>query len=219
MKAGAGRGRKWMPLLIVLGLVGMVSAGFAYNVYKQTRCPGHWHASFTVVVDGERVDFTHPGFQFEGAGQPGLNNNMPLSSHIHRGDDYEWHFEPNPSRCQGFGQVTQFVGMHLERDRLTLGGHHASIPLGDTGRMQGGEYVVEGNKTLRAFHQVDGEAWKEIGIGDLLDRQLRDGERILIMYGDHTPEQVRQFKDSAPAPPTYVNEARRQGRDPNYLPA
>lgn len=209
---------KLVTWAIVLGLVVLVSTGFAYNVYKQRRCPGHWHGAFEVYVDGARVSFNHPQFQFESAGRyPG--NSMPPSSHVHNSDDFEWHFEPNPSSCIRFGDVTRFVGMDLQEGTLKLDQAHSDIPLQGTNHTQGGVYANEGNRTLHAYHQVDNGVWEEIGISDLEGRQLRDGEKVLILYGDYTPKEVADLQGSMPAPPTYVRQVRAEGRQPNYLSA
>ncbi len=174
----------WKPALIILVLIGGVTAIVAYQMNKPD-CPGHWHSTFQVYVDDERISYSHPAFD--------LSGDTPMSSHLHQPNDNMWHFEPNPKECIGFAVPLGHVDTKVSSGKLVLSGHHDSLG-------QAGTYTNEGNRTLQIFHAPDGENWQSISSGKLNKRQLLDGERVLILFGNYTEERIAQLQDAVPMP-------------------
>lgn len=193
---------KLVPILIIAGLVALVGGGFGYTLWQQNRCPGHWHASFYVYVDGARVSFDDPHFYLEGSP---TYNRMPISSHVHQGRDYVFHFEPSPIKCIKLQDATPYVGMTLSDDRLVLSGAHDNIQLQGTTHNQGGTYLkgTDANHTLEYYHKLPNAAWEATTAKDLNGRQLKDGERILVIYGGYGDNDLAGLEASVPLPPEY----------------
>lgn len=208
---------KLVPVLIILGLAALVGGGFWVTVLNQSVCPGHWHAEQQVYIDGHHVTFVNPHFYLEGPSQ-GVPNTMPVSSHMHQGNPDEWHFEPNPSTCIKLGNAERFIGMSVDSSKLELSGAHSDIPLEGAEHNQAGTYAVAGNKTLTAYSQVPDGQWTTESVGHLMGRQLKDGEKVLILYGTYTDAQVRALKSAEPAPEAFVQgyRATHGGQNPVY---
>ena len=188
---------KALPLLIAGALITIVGGGFAYTVWAQGRCPGHWHATFVVYVDDHRVSFNDPEFYLEG------NPRMPISSHVHSGRDFVFHFEPNPSKCVLLGDSTKYVGMTWTDNALSLVGDHNNIQLEGTTHNQGGTYAADANHTLAFFHKLAGESWEQTTGSELNGRQLRDGEKVLVLYGNYSADRIAKIEAGVPIPPEY----------------
>ena len=166
-----------IPVLVVLG-IGLV-AGMPYvqdNYLTDKGCPGHWHASFQVYDEGEKLSFNHPRFDM---------NPMPMRGHLHQPNDWKMHLEGG---CVTVGDFFDNMGMDLRRDSLTLDSElHGGKVLRDDGNMTLGFYVGLTNGT-----------WIEKP--DLPSYQLKDGERMLITYGIVTEDELRRQQDAIPDP-------------------
>lgn len=179
--SGARTFKRYRVHLVIVLIFGAIVTAMAVNGAKGADCPGHWHASQDVFVHGERISFNHPKFTLEGARSYG--GSMPVSSHMHQGDDAMWHFEPStPNTCIEFGDALRFVDMDLESGRLVLDGGHEA--LGQAGTYRNGE-----NGTLQAEHKVGDGEWEDISISSLNRRQLRPDERVLIHFDNGTADQ------------------------------
>jgi hypothetical protein len=131
---------------------------------------------------------------------------MPISSHMHRGVDYTFHFEPNPSRCIAFGDATPHVGMSFDANHITLSGAHAQTQLTGTDHNQAGTYTAgDHNATLTFYHKVPNAGWETISASSLAKRQLKDGEKVLILYGTYTADQVRALQAGVPLAKEYAD--------------
>lgn len=189
-RGGGGPPIKWgkivLALLLLAGVTAVVGVPFIYNdLLRDEGCPGHWHSTMKAFVNGTEVDFT--AYNLE-------SGRTPLSSHFHRNDArYKWHFEPATVRCIEFREAASYIDLELHGDRIVLDGLHATAPWGGT-------HMTDANNTVQALHKVGDGEWRSIGIGDLNDRQLRDGEQLLILYGQYTDEQIKEFQDAVPAP-------------------
>ncbi|MHB8634265.1 MAG: hypothetical protein ACYDBQ_09940, partial [Thermoplasmatota archaeon] len=117
----------------------------------------------------------------------------------------EWHFEPSPSRCVPLGQANPFIGMDLTATSLVLKDAHSQIPLAGTSQMQAGTYNVDATHNLTAYHQLVSQPWAKIDINVLNGRQLQDGEKVLILYGNYTAADVKSLENGEPNPPDFVN--------------
>jgi hypothetical protein len=189
--------RKALPAKVgkrlLVGLIAAIAlAGIVYAVQQnaETRasCPGHWHATFAVYVDGERVPFPQPPYLIAPQGK------LPLSMHMHTPSQETLHFEPAQPECLGVKDTMEYVDVDLSESKLTLSGSHEQGTFGGT-------YEETGNRTLRFFVQERGGEMRETEWSDLRNRQLLDGEKLLIVYGDDSDEEVASYMEALPGPP------------------
>jgi hypothetical protein len=177
--------RRYRVHLALVVIFGGVTTVLAMQADDTDACPGHWHSTVDVYVLGERVSFDHPQYTLEGS------DRMPFSSHLHRGKDWEWHWEPQGGEdCIPLGEGLDYVDMEVSGTRLVLDGTHDQLG-------QSGTYTEEGNNTVFAIHRVGEGEWDTIGIGSLNDRQLKPDERVIILYGNYTDEQMAGYKELA----------------------
>lgn len=171
-------------LVIFLVFAAIVTA-MVVTANNAKPCPGHWHASQDVYVNGERMSYQHPKFTLEG------RLGMPVSTHMHDGNDAMWHFEPQAgTQCSPFREALAFVDTDISPGKLVLDGVHEDLG-------QAGVFTDNGTSTLRAYHRVGGEDWQSISIPSLHGRQLQPDERVLIVYGNETDDQLAPFKAKA----------------------
>lgn len=171
------------PLVVVLLIVGVGTAFYVANE-AQPDCPGHWHATQAVFIDGSRVNFPQPPYNHQGEG-----GQLPGVMHMHQGNQEQLHFEPAAPRCRGVEDTMQLMDVNLEPGKLTLSGAHSSGP-------HGGTYEDDGNETVRVFMQKSGEDLREVGIKSILDYQLANGEKMIITYGQYTNPEIENMMDS-----------------------
>jgi hypothetical protein len=177
-----------VPTLIILVLAG-IAAGFYFTSKNAQACPSHWHSTFDVYVQEgngtRRVNFRHPSFD--------LNGQTPLRAHMHQGDGKnQLHFEGG-GVCVGVEEAFRYVDVDLEGNSIRFTGIHEDLG-------QDGTFREEGNKTLEVYIESPEGVWRHPSVGSILDYQLKDGERILILYGSFTDEQVAEFQAAMPVP-------------------
>ena len=186
--SGAGRAFKQYRVHLVIVLVfGAILAVMATNAAQGTECPGHWHSTQDVYVNGQRVSYLHGKYDLNGARVNG--GSMSVSAHMHntQGNDYTWHFEPPTAQtCIPFADALRVVDTEMSGDRLVLDGVQSIT----------GTFEANSTHTLRAFHRVGDGDWQDISIGRLNDRQLRANERVLLVFGNST-EDVSPFQAAA----------------------
>jgi hypothetical protein len=184
--------KQWrIPIIIVL----LWGAIVAYNVAASEGafgdpgpdCPGHWHVTFDVFVDGQRVAFVdNPAYRITGEG-----GTLPLETHMHQGQDRIWHFEPAVPRCIDLGDAAERVDVTWTADSLTLAGaYHES-------RGWGGTHVDGVNGTLAFWVHDFGGEWREVRGPDLAGRQPPDGQQVLIVFGDASAATLGQLQAAA----------------------
>lgn len=184
MPAKAGK-RILIAAVVVLAIAGIVYA-VQQNAETRRECPGHWHATFGVYVDGERVPFPQPPYQMSPGGK------LPMRMHMHSPSQEILHFEPAPAECLGVADTFELLDVDLAAGSLTFEEPHGTFD---------GEYEAEGNKTVRYFVQPrDGELAEEPWSA-LRNRQLDDGEKLLVAYGDYTMDEISAMMDAISAPP------------------
>lgn len=179
--------RLLIGLIVAVALAGIVYA-VQQNAETRGSCPGHWHATFAVYVDGERVPFPQPPYLIAPQGK------LPLSMHMHTPSQETLHFEPAQPECLGVKDTMEYVDVDVSENKLTLSGAHEEGPFG-------GSYEPDGNKTLRFFVQERGGDMQESEWSSLRGRQLADGEKLLIVYGDDTLDEVASYMEALPDPP------------------
>ncbi len=174
-----------VPVVILI----LWAAIVAYNVNaaeNSADCPGHWHSTMTVYVNGDRVLFTpHPAYTLEGG-------TMPVKTHMHRGSESLWHFEPTGGKeCIEFRDALRFVDMDISPSKLTLSGdYHANAGWGGS---------FENNEThkLTAWQKPWEGEWESISISTLDKMQVPDGHEILIVYGDQDDAGIAELQSQA----------------------
>ena len=169
--AGAALKRFRVPLVIVL----LWGAGVAIAVTTADAnqdCPGHWHSSMSVFVEGDRVLFTpNPSYTLEGG-------TMPMSTHMHRGSESLWHFEPTKRECIPLGDALKRVEMDIGPGRLELSGDYHQ----QSG--WGGTHTDNGTHSVQAWIKEWEGDWEAISIKKLDAMQVPDGAEVIIAYGD-----------------------------------
>lgn len=178
-----------VPAIVILVIAG-ISAGFYFTAKSQGECPGHWHATFDVYVqqdDGtaKKMSFRHPDFD--------LNRQTPFRAHMHQGDGKnQFHFEQG-GQCVGVQEAFSYVDVDLRSSSITFDGDHVSLG-------QDGTYRESGNKTLEVYIASPTGEWRHPSVRSILDYQLKDGESILITYGNFTDAEIDGFKAAMATP-------------------
>ncbi|MFA5943438.1 MAG: hypothetical protein WC876_03115 [Candidatus Thermoplasmatota archaeon] len=184
LPAKAGK-RLLIVAIVVVAIAGVVYA-FQQSAETRRECPGHWHATFQIFVEGERVPFPQPPYLMAPQGK------LPMSLHMHTPSQEILHFEPAQPECLGTKDTFEIVDVDLGATKMTIGDDHGPLA---------GSYENDGNKTLRYFVQVrDGEmeetTWSKLG-----GRQLANGEKLLIAYGQYTEAQIKAMMGGISTPP------------------
>lgn len=209
-----------LPAFVILLLAG-VAAGFYFTSKSNPDCPGHFHGTFAIYVaddagNPELIDFASPvasngGHYYD---LQNRNSGMSLSVHMHQSGSEtgsqalaptQIHFEA-PGRCVPMDETLSALDVKASSSKLTLSGGHAQVG-------QDGTYTEAGNQSLRFFvekrfnetyEKVNGVrtlksasfAWQEKSWGQIDTYQLRDGEKLLIAFGNYSDAQVAQMQDS-----------------------
>ena len=175
-------------LIVAVLLLAVAGVVYAFQQSAETRreCPGHWHSTFQVWIDGERVPFPQPPYMLAPQGK------LPLSMHMHSPSQEILHFEPSPKpECLGVADTFDLIDVDLGQDRIVLDGEHG----------MDGTYEAEGNKTLRYFLQPKDGDLREVEWSSLRDRQLANGEKLLVAFGTYTDDQIKAMMDGISTPP------------------
>lgn len=178
-----------VPAIIILVIAG-ISAGFYFTAKNQGDCPGHWHATFDVYVqqsDGttDRMEFRHPAFD--------LNGQTPFRSHMHQADNKnQFHFEQG-GQCVGVQEAFSYVDVDVRATSLTFDGAHSALG-------QAGTYRVNDTRSLDAYIESADGVWRHPSVRSILNYQLLDGERLLLTYGDFSPDEIAQFQAGVALP-------------------
>lgn len=186
MPAKVGK-RALIAVIAVVALAGIVYA-VQQNAETKGSCPGHWHSTFAIYVDGQRVSFPQPPYQLAPQGK------LPMSMHMHTPSQELLHFEPAVPKCLGVRDTFDLLDVGLSANKLVLDGDHERGPFGGT-------YEVSDNQTLRYFVQERGEEMRETDWSKLRGRQLEDGEKLLIVFGDDSDAQIAAYMQSISEPP------------------
>ncbi len=132
----------------------------------------HEHAAFVVNVNGTPIDFSQPQYQVQSR-----------LIHVEGGDGFTLH--RHTDRVP-FGEFLRSENMNLEGNCLSISEGTATQQGEQQGQEQ--EYCTNGSEELRAY--VNG---RELESPSLLgDYILKDDDRILLIYGNQTAEQLTQ---------------------------
>lgn len=191
--SGAGKSLKKYRVHLVIALVfGGIVTAMVVNAQQGTSCPGHWHPTFDVFVNGERVSYASPKYDLGSSRSAGGSMAPSLHMHNQQGNDYTLHFEPStPNTCLPFSDALRVIDTDLSSDRLVLDGDQSIT----------GDFRANATHQVATYHKLAGADWKEIDVSDLLDRQPQPDERILIVYGNQTEEALAPLRQTAEAHP------------------
>ena len=175
-------------LIAAIALLAVAGIVYAFQQSAETRgnCPGHWHSTFQIFVDGERVPFPQPPYLMAPQGK------LPMRVHMHTPSQEILHFEPPQPECMGTAEAFEIVDVELGATTMTIGEDHGPLA---------GTYENEGNNTLRFFVQPRDGTMSETTWGDLDGRQLENGEKLLIAYGQYTEDELQAMMDGISTPP------------------
>lgn len=196
----------WAIVLLGVGGAGVL---IAKNADFSPKCPGHWHSTFGIFVPGqngqpEQIDFASPRSARNPANayyQLGDDPKMGLSLHMHQsgaeqGDaslgPAQLHYETN-GQCVGLADALEKLDVALGPTGLATSGGHAQVG-------QANSWTANGNQTLTAWIQHTNGEWQERPVEEVLDYQMKDGESVLIAFGNYTTAQVAGMQAAIPPP-------------------
>lgn len=147
------------------------------DLTAKESCNFHEHATFRVVDEGQVLSFQNPRFDMQ---------HMAMRAHMHQPNDYQIHLEGG---CATVREFFSLLGARLEPGELTL----------DDTLHDGKVLRDDGNRTLQfhLYRDVDGNStWTPFP--GLADHQLRNGQRMLVAYGNYTDEQLAVLQSRVP---------------------
>lgn len=155
----------------VLALLVIAGAGYGISLLPKEPNQVHWHAKYQIHVDGQLVNMANPRF----------NGMAYADAHIHAPDYDLIHNEGTEGRGTLGAFFAYQLGGKLSDDEMV-------IPAGTS---RSGEFKANGTETLRLFvsNQPQKKDWTEIPSG-FYDVEFRDADRLLIMYGNYTDDQI-----------------------------
>jgi hypothetical protein len=177
----ASKKKRQKYLMIIIPIIAVVVAvlvisGTRYSSEINkfgTVGSAHEHAAFVVNVDGTPIDFSQPQYQVQSR-----------LIHVEGGDGFTLH--RHTDRVP-FGEFLRSVNMNLEGNCLSIS-QGTPNQQGEQQQGQEQEYCTNGTEELRAY--VNG---RELESPSLLgDYILKDDDRILLIYGNQTAEQLTQ---------------------------
>lgn len=176
----ASKKRRQKYLLIIIPIIAAVVAVLAITGTRYsselnkfgTVGSAHEHAAFVINVNGTPIDFSQPQYQVKSR-----------LVHVEGGDGFTLH--RHTDRVP-FGEFLRSENMNLEDSCF-------SITEGTTDQQsqpqeQQQEYCTNGTEQLRAF--VNGQELESPSL--LGDYILKDDDRILLIYGNQTADQLTQ---------------------------
>lgn len=176
-KASGTAWRRYKVHLIIVLIFGGLATAMAVNASQTQDCPGHWHSTMDVYVNGARVSFNHPKYDLNGARANG--GSMSMAMHMHQPDDAMWHWEPVGADCAELRDALRHVDMELTSSRLVLDGAHEQLGVSGT-------FTENETHKLSAWHRIGDGEWEEMSISRILGRQPQPDERQLIVFGNET---------------------------------
>lgn len=164
----------FIPIIVaVVAVLAISGSRFSSEVNKfGTVGSAHEHAAFIVNVNGTPFDFSQPQYQVKSR-----------LIHVEGGDGFTLH--RHTDRVP-FGEFLRSENMNLEDNCFSISGQTADQQSQQQGQQQ--EYCTNGTEELRAF--VNGrELESPSSLGDYI---LKDDDRILLIYGNQTTDQITQ---------------------------
>jgi hypothetical protein len=176
----ASKKKRQKYLLIIIPIIAAVVAvlvitGTRYSSEINkfgTVGSAHEHAAFIINVNGTPIDFSQPQYQVKSR-----------LIHVEGGDGFTLHRHTDKVP---FGEFLRSENMNLEDSCFSITEQTTNQQGQQQG--QGQEYCTNETEQLRAF--VNGkELESPSGLGDYI---LKDDDRILLIYGNQTADQLTQ---------------------------
>ena len=149
----------------------------------------HWHAKWEVFVNDQQLDFS----AFADTSRNN-NGNLYLPAHLHQPTN----IIHNEGR-EGDGTMGKLFLYHLG-GKLT--NDEMVVPNGVLGAS--GDFKNDGNKTLQMYFDQTPFAQQKNGTSnwrhatDIPDFSFHDGDRILLVYGDDSADQIQALEKQFP---------------------
>jgi hypothetical protein len=163
-----------IPIIVaVVAILAISGSRFSSEINKfGTVGSAHEHAAFIINVNGTPIDFSQPQYQL-----------MSRLIHVEGGDGFTLH--RHTDRVP-FGEFLRSENMNLEDSCFSISEGTSD----QQGQQQGQqlEYCTNGTEELRAF--VNGEELEPPS--SLVDYILKDDDRILLIYGNQTTDQLTE---------------------------
>ena len=161
-----------IPIIVaVVAILAISGSRFSSEINKfGTVGSAHEHAAFIINVNGTAIDFSQPQYQVKSR-----------LIHVEGGDGFTLH--RHTDRVP-FGEFLRSENMNLEDSCFSEGTSDQQ------GQQQGQqlEYCTNETEELRAF--VNGEELEPPSA--LVDYILKDDDRILLIYGNQTTDQLTE---------------------------
>jgi hypothetical protein len=187
--------------ILVAAILGF-GALFYYQIQTQgassASCPGHWHSTFALVLDGKAVSYNHPALFIETSQNYG--NSMPLRDHVHTGSPGLMHFEPPGSNplCIPLQDMMEYLGTSVSDSKVVLSGP------GHDALHQSGTFAVNATHPLRILtRESKADPWVNWtgSVSSFMARQAPDGEKILFAVGNYSEAQLQTAESHVPSLP------------------
>ena len=163
-----------IPIIVaVVAILAISGSRFSSEINKfGTVGSAHEHAAFIINVNGTAIDFSQPQYQVKSR-----------LIHVEGGDGFTLH--RHTDRVP-FGEFLRSENMNLEDSCFSISEGTSD----QQGQQQGQqlEYCTNGTEELRAF--VNGEELEPPS--SLVDHILKDDDRILLIYGNQTTDQLTE---------------------------
>ena len=175
----ASKKKRQKYLIIIIPIIAAMVAILAISASRYsseinkfgTAGSAHEHAAFIINVNGTPIDFSQPQYQVKSR-----------LIHVEGGDGFTLH--RHTDRVP-FGEFLRSENMNIEGSCFSIaeGTSNHRVNNRDTQ-----EYCSNGTEELRAF--VNGEELESpASLGDYI---LKDDDRILLIYGNQTADQLTQ---------------------------
>lgn len=177
----------WKQAALLAGvalLVTAVAVTQQSGIIASKECPGHWHASFQVVVDDEIVNMASTSAQ--NAEAPGF--------HMH-GNDNLLHTHPSAPRCIPLGDALASLNVDVSSKAIDVG----FLPGADRSTVEGSHEVGSGKELAIYYEPWQGE-WQKVSTS-FLKEQIPNGARLLVTYGPLDDETIARQQASVPEIP------------------
>ena len=157
------------PALLVIGMVlGALALGIARLVALPPEHATHFHANFAVFVNGQRLDLSADRFMEDVSkckAEP-AQQDPPDRAHLHSRDHDVVHVH-----APATSWANLFTNLHM-----ALGDEWMVLPTGEALRRM----------DERSLHFV----LNGVSVGGIANRTIHSKDRLLVSYGDETPEQL-----------------------------
>lgn len=184
-----------VPIIILLiwGLIVGYNVAVAKGVIGEVgigeECPGHWHSTLDVQIDGELLSYrplaSDPEVRGGASALTSASSPRAPGMHIHD-DSGILHYHPSSPRCIALEDALDHLGLTVTSDSLTVSSIYP----------ESGTYGPDSNHTVRVFYQPFDKSWREVSNTKLLDEQMANGDRMVIAVDDGSAS-MSSYTDNA----------------------